>query len=87
MFELGKLKFTKLIMTRTWQTQIHKTHHGPNLKEPTTFPFIVYFVPGHEPTPKCHFVPGLPNESLEIFTIGTPATLGPITLHVDLRLR
>jgi hypothetical protein len=29
------------------QTQIHKTHHGSNLGEATTFPFIVYFVPGH----------------------------------------
>jgi hypothetical protein len=29
------------------QTQTHKTHHGPDLGEATTFPFIVYFVLGH----------------------------------------
>jgi hypothetical protein len=30
------------------QTQIYKTHHGPNLGEATTFPLMVYFVPLHE---------------------------------------
>jgi len=30
------------------QTRTHKIHHGPNLKEATTFPFIVYFVLLHE---------------------------------------
>jgi hypothetical protein len=30
------------------QTQTHKTHHGPNLGETTTFPLIVYFMVGHE---------------------------------------
>jgi hypothetical protein len=29
-------------------TQIHKTHHGPDLGEATTFPLIAYFVPLHE---------------------------------------
>jgi len=29
------------------QTQTHKTHHSPVLKETTTFPLTVYFVPGH----------------------------------------
>jgi len=28
------------------------------------------------PTPKCHFVLGLPNGSPEIPIVGTPATLG-----------
>jgi hypothetical protein len=28
-------------------TQIHKTHHGPNLGEPTTFPLIVFSMLGH----------------------------------------
>ncbi len=28
------------------QTQTHKTHHGSNLGEAITFPFIVYFVFG-----------------------------------------
>jgi hypothetical protein len=30
------------------QTRIHKTHHGPNLGEATTFPLIGYSVPLHE---------------------------------------
>ncbi len=28
------------------QTQTHKTHHGLDL-ETTTFPFILFFMPGH----------------------------------------
>ncbi len=39
------------------------------------------------PAPKCHFVLGLPSGSLEILTIGILATLGPITLRADLRLK
>jgi hypothetical protein len=30
------------------QTQTHKTHHGLNLGEATTFPLIVYYVPLHK---------------------------------------
>jgi hypothetical protein len=30
------------------QTRIHKTHHGLDLREATTFPLIVYYVPFHE---------------------------------------
>jgi hypothetical protein len=30
------------------QTWIHKIHHGLDLVEATTFPFIVYYVPLHE---------------------------------------
>jgi hypothetical protein len=30
------------------QTRTHKTQHGPDLGEATTFPFIVYYVPLHE---------------------------------------
>jgi hypothetical protein len=28
-------------------TQIHKTHHSPNLEEITTFSLVVFFVPSH----------------------------------------
>ncbi len=38
-------------------------------------------------TSKWHFFPRLPNESFKIPRVGTPATLGPITLCVDLWLR
>jgi hypothetical protein len=33
--------------TKHRQTRIHKTHHSPNLREATTFPLIIYFVPNH----------------------------------------
>jgi len=42
------------------QTHIHKTHHGPNLGEATTFPLIVFFVPGHEAYTRMSFCPGTP---------------------------
>jgi len=47
------------------QIRIHKTCHGPNLGETTTFPLIVYFV--------LQFLYGSP----EIPKVGTPTTLGP----------
>jgi hypothetical protein len=28
-------------------TRIHKTHHGVNLREATTFPFIILYVIDH----------------------------------------
>jgi hypothetical protein len=30
------------------QTRTHKTHHGPNLGESTTFPLIIYYMLGHK---------------------------------------
>jgi len=73
--------------TNHGQTRTHKTHHGPDLGEATTFPLIVYSVLATRPTFKCHFVSGLPSGSPEIPTTGTPTTLGPITLCANLRLR
>jgi hypothetical protein len=35
------------VRTSHMQTQTHKTHHGLDLGEATTFPLIVYFVPLH----------------------------------------
>jgi hypothetical protein len=47
---------------QTWtnhgQTWTHKTHHGPNLKEATTFPFIVLFVLSHGTNTQMSFCPG-----------------------------
>jgi len=63
--------------TNHGQTQTHKIQHSPDFGEATTFPLIIYFVPGHGPASKWHFVRGLPNESPEIPKIGTPMTLGP----------
>jgi len=42
------------------QTQTHKTHHGPDLGEATTFPLIVYFVPLHKSHIQMAFYPGTP---------------------------
>jgi len=50
------------------QTQTHKIHHGPNLGEITTFPFIVFFVLSHEASTQMSFCP-------EILEIGIPVTL------------
>ncbi len=61
---------TFVVRTSHGQIRIHKTHHGPNLGEATTFPFIVYFVPLHEAHIQMAFCPKIPK-------VGTPATLGP----------
>jgi len=42
------------------QTRTHKTHHGLNLEEATTFPLIVYFVPLHEAHIQMAFCPRTP---------------------------
>jgi hypothetical protein len=39
------------------QTRIHKTHHGLNLQESTTFPLIVFFVPNHGANTQMSFCP------------------------------
>jgi len=76
------------VMIRHEQTWIHKTHHGSNLGEATTFPLILYYVPLHEAhIQMAFFVLRLPNGSPEIPKVGTPTTLGPITLCANLRLR
>jgi len=36
------------VRTNRRQIRTHKTHHGPDLGEATTFPFIVYSFPFHE---------------------------------------
>ncbi len=46
-----------------WQIQTHKTHHGLDLGEATTFPFIVYYVLLHE------------THIQMAFWFGTPTTL------------
>jgi hypothetical protein len=48
------------VKTSHRQTRIHKTHHGPDLGEATTFFFIVYFVPLHEAFTKMAFRPRIP---------------------------
>jgi hypothetical protein len=42
------------------QTQTHKTHHGLDLGEATTFPLIVYFAPLHKAHIQMAFCLGTP---------------------------
>ncbi len=42
------------------QTLTHKTHHGPDLGETTTFPLIVYYVHGHGTNTQMSFCPETP---------------------------
>jgi hypothetical protein len=58
------------------QTWTHKIHHGPDLGEATTFPFIVYYVAGHTASIQMAFFTGFPSGSPEIPKVGTPTTLG-----------
>jgi hypothetical protein len=46
------------------QTQTHKTHHGSNLGEAITFPFIVYSVPSHGTNTQMSFCLGTPKWEL-----------------------
>jgi hypothetical protein len=65
------------VKTRHGQTQTHKTHHGPDLGEATTFPLIVYSMPLHEAHIQMTFCPETPKWGPKIPQIRTPATLGP----------
>jgi hypothetical protein len=42
------------------QPRIHKTHHGSDLGEATTFPLIVYFAPLHRGHIQMVFCPKIP---------------------------
>jgi hypothetical protein len=46
--------------TNHGQTRTHRTHHNPNLGEATTFPLIVYFVPGHGTSTQMSFCLEIP---------------------------
>jgi hypothetical protein len=49
------------------QTWTHKTHHGPNLREATTFPLIVFFVSNHGASTQMSFRPKTLNLGVPIF--------------------
>jgi len=42
------------------QTQTHKAHHSLELREATTFPLIVYFVPDYGTSTQMSFCPETP---------------------------
>jgi len=60
------------------QTRTYKTHHGSDLGEATTFPFIVYFVPGHGTSTQMSFCPEIPkwesrnSQSWDSYDFGGP---------------
>jgi len=64
--------------TSHMQTWTHKTHHGPNLGEATTFRLIVYFVPLHEAHIQMAFCSGTPKwesqncQSWDSYDFGEP---------------
>jgi hypothetical protein len=70
------------------QTRIHKIHHGPNSTEATTFPFIVFFVPGHEANTQMSFCPRTPKLGVPKFLkCRLPRLWRPITSFANLQLR
>ncbi len=68
------------VKTNHGQPQTHKTHHGPDLGEATTFPFPVFSITFHGATSKWHFILRLPSESLGIPIIGTFMTVTTLAL-------
>jgi hypothetical protein len=70
------------------QTQTHKTHHGSNLKEATTFPLIIFFVLDHGASTQMSFCPGIPKLVILKFSkLGLSQLWRPITLCANLQLR
>jgi hypothetical protein len=45
--------------TNDGQTRTHKSHHGLDLGESTTFP-LIYYVHGHGTNTQMSFCPGIP---------------------------
>jgi hypothetical protein len=62
------------------QTWIHRSHHGSDLREATTFPIIIFSMLGHRACIQMLFCP-------RIFEIGTPVTLELITSCTNLWLK
>jgi hypothetical protein len=76
-------------MNHGW-TWTHKTHHGPDLGEATTFPLIVYFMHGHGTNTQMSFCPRTPKWDLGVSKfskLGLLQLWRPITLCVNFRLR
>ncbi len=62
-----------LVLGQPRATRTHKTHHGPDLGEATTFPLIVFSAPRFGDYIQMALFPGSP----EIPPCGTPRTLEP----------
>jgi hypothetical protein len=68
--------------------QIYKTHHGLDLKEATTFPFILFFMISHKGYTQMSFCLGTPNlEVLKFLKLTLSKLWRPISSSIDLRLK
>jgi hypothetical protein len=56
-------------------TRTHKTHHGLDMGESTTFPLIVFSMHGHGACTQMSFYVCTQIESPDIFEIGIPTIL------------
>jgi len=65
-------------------TWIHKTHHGLDLGEATTFPFIIFFVTAMGFAIKCHFSRDSQAGNLKIPKFEILASLKPTISCVNL---
>ncbi len=73
--------------TRHEQTWTHKTNHGPDLGEVTTFPLIVLFVHRHRARTQMSFCPRTPKLEVPKFPkLGLLQLWKPITFCVHLWL-
>ncbi len=71
-----------------WHTRIHKTHHGLDLREGTTFPLIVFSMINHVSYIQMSFCLGIPKLGIPKFPkLGLSAFWKAITSCVDLRLK
>jgi len=70
------------------QTQTHKTHHGLDLGEATTFPFIILSMLGHGACTQMSFCPGTPKLGiLKFLELGFSRLWRPITSCAYLQLK
>jgi hypothetical protein len=73
--------------TNHGQTQTHKTHHGLDLGQATTFHLIIYFVSGHGTGIQMALCPETPKwESQNSHNWDSCDFWRPITLHANLQL-
>jgi hypothetical protein len=74
--------------TSRMHTQIHKTHHGSNLGEATTFPFIVFFVINHRGYTQMSFCPRTPKMGmLKFLKLRFLKLWRHVTSYANLQLR
>jgi hypothetical protein len=71
--------------TNHGHTWTHKTHHGSHLREATTIPLILFFMPYHRACTQMSFCTR--TLKLKVLKLGLSQLWRPITFCADLRLR